>query len=232
MKIIAVGDIHGRDTWKRVLKDNEDFDVFVFMGDYFDNWPPMTVEKIMDTFREILAFKARHGDKVVLGIGNHDFQYMPMSGGTERYSGYNEMTQMQLDAMPEWWKTLQPAYQYNDILFTHAGLTKAWALRAGVNPVNPRGAAVQICDAFKEKPELFKFYDGDRSHCGEHTFQSPFWVRPDTLVTDPYPGLRMVVGHTHTDGVDSKGPVTMIDTGKGGEYLKVIDGVFHTGAIG
>lgn len=224
MKIIAVGDVHGRDDWKRIAEKESDFDQFVFVGDYFDAWHPMTSIRIIENFKDILKFKEEQGNKVILCMGNHDFQYMPASGGTEQYSGYDPLTQARLDDMGEWWKPLQPAYGYNDILFTHAGLTRAWAEKAGINPIKVDGAAVQICDAFKRSPELFKFFKGDTSRCGEHTHQGPFWVRPKSLAEDPYPGLRMVVGHTHTEGVSTKGAITMVDTGKDGEYLKIIDG--------
>jgi predicted phosphodiesterase len=36
MKTIAVGDIHGRDSWKR-LAEQESFDQIIFLGDYFDS---------------------------------------------------------------------------------------------------------------------------------------------------------------------------------------------------
>lgn len=231
MKIIAVGDIHGRETWKQVLAQEKDYDKFIFVGDYFDAFPPMTVEQIRTTFKEIMAFKAAYPDKVVLCIGNHDFQYMPVSGGTEHYSGYNPMTQIGLQDIGEWWKWLTPAYQHGDILFTHAGLTNSWTKRWGIDGFAPTDAAEEIQNLFYKQPEAFKFFDGDDSNCGENVQQGPFWVRPESLMSDPYPLLRMVVGHTFADGVDSVGPITMIDTGKQGEYLKVIDGIFHTGTI-
>lgn len=235
MKIIAVGDIHGRDTWKKVAAQEPDFDKFVFVGDYFDNWHPMTPERIFENFREMLAFQDKHPGKVVLCIGNHDFQYMPISGGTERYSGYNPITQLNLDGFPDWWKTLVPAYQYQDILFSHAGLTQTWAENNLPQKVirfwMTQDLDKRIADRFEYAPESFKFHPEDESNCGEDIRQGPFWVRPIHLSSNPYPGIRQVVGHTHTEGVDNIGPVTMIDTGKGGQYLKIIDGVMHTGSL-
>lgn len=232
MKIIAVGDIHGRETWKRVLEKEKDYDHFVFVGDYFDAFPPMTPERIFETFKEIMAFKAAYPDRVHMLIGNHDFQYMPVSGGTERYSGYNPITQLNLGDVGEWWKWTQAAWQYEDILFTHAGLTKTWAdewLRGDTFATNAAGL---INDAYERFPEAFKFFDGDKSYCGENVNQSPFWVRPDTLETDMYPGLRMVVGHTNArNGVEQRGPLFMIDTGKQGEYLRIEDGNIYTGTL-
>jgi len=231
MKIIAVGDIHGRETWKQVLEKEKDFDKFVFVGDYFDAFPPMTVDRIMQTFQEILEFKEQNEDRVHLLMGNHDFQYTPLSGGTERYSGYNPITQSHLDAMIGWWSVLEPAFQYEDVLFSHAGLTNTFAAHWGMPKFAAANAAYEITKLFDEHPEAFKFFDGDTSRCGEHVKQSPFWVRPDTLETDMYPGLRMVVGHTHAEGVEQRGPLFMIDTGKQGEYLRIEDGNIFTGTL-
>jgi predicted phosphodiesterase len=36
MKIVTLGDTHGRDIWKTIVKIEEDFDKFIFIGDYFD----------------------------------------------------------------------------------------------------------------------------------------------------------------------------------------------------
>jgi predicted phosphodiesterase len=38
MKIVAIGDIHGRDYWKQIIEQEQDADVFVFVGDYFDSF--------------------------------------------------------------------------------------------------------------------------------------------------------------------------------------------------
>lgn len=36
MKIVAIGDIHGRDIWEDIVKKEHDADKIVFVGDYFD----------------------------------------------------------------------------------------------------------------------------------------------------------------------------------------------------
>ena len=86
MKLIAVGDIHGRGFWKEVVEKEKDFDKFIFMGDYFDNFPPMTQREIQENFAQILAFKKMNPDRVVMLIGNHDYHYI-FEG--QKYSGYN-----------------------------------------------------------------------------------------------------------------------------------------------
>jgi len=233
MKIIAVGDIHGRDTWKKVLKDNPDFDKFIFVGDYFDAFPPMTADQIFETFQEILAFKQEFPDKVELLMGNHDFQYTPMGQG-ERYSGYNPQTAKNLKSLGHWWNWMQASYQYGDIFFSHAGVTTTWAKLNGIETHQAANLYTHVNRVFNEYPDSFKFYDGDTSYCGEHVRQGPFWVRPKTLLSDMYPAVWQVVGHTGTGGglgVSDDNKLVMIDTGAKGQYLKVIDGVISEGDI-
>jgi len=228
MKLIAVGDIHGRDSWKKIAEQNPDFDTFVFIGDYFDNFPPMTCGQILANFVDILAFKKKHGKKVVLCMGNHDFQYTPMCEG-EKYSGYDPLTKLGLDRLGEWWKQLQPAYQYEDMLFTHAGLTKTWAHMQGIETNCPRALATQICGVFEKNPDAFRFFMGDSSGCGEHAAQGPFWVRPRALAEDMWEGITHVVGHTNMKQIvavdQGKSKIVFLDAYKSGEYLLVEDGV-------
>ncbi|MCU0352919.1 MAG: hypothetical protein MUD08_04140 [Cytophagales bacterium] len=56
MKLIALGDTHGRTDWKRIVSDNE-FDKLVLVGDYFDAKEDITAEQQMDNFRELLSYK-------------------------------------------------------------------------------------------------------------------------------------------------------------------------------
>ena len=84
MKIIVIGDIHGRDIWKEIVK--QEYDKVIFLGDYLDSYD-LPVDKQRQNLIDILEFKANNRDKVELLIGNHDFQYLP--GINETYSGYN-----------------------------------------------------------------------------------------------------------------------------------------------
>lgn len=231
MKIIAVGDIHGRDTWKAIAEKHADFDKFIFVGDYFDNWPPMTSKKILKNFSEILQFKIDNPDRVVLVMGNHDFQYTPMGEG-EQYSGYDTETKLNLKSFGEWWTQTVPAYQYKDVLFIHGGLSNTWLNDNMIVFKEGENIGERLTEIFKLYPELFKFNRADTSHCGDDVRQGPFWIRPDALLTDMYP-IQQVVGHTHTDKVkviDDK--LIMIDTGRAAqEYLTITDDVIDAGTL-
>lgn len=44
MKLIALGDTHGRTDWKEIVAETE-FDKVIFIGDYFDTHENITPEQ-------------------------------------------------------------------------------------------------------------------------------------------------------------------------------------------
>lgn len=74
MKIIALGDTHGRTVWKQIVKENG-FDKIVFHGDYFDTHERISARQQKENFKGIIAFKKANMDKVILLMGNHDYHY-------------------------------------------------------------------------------------------------------------------------------------------------------------
>lgn len=86
MKIITIGSIHGRDSWKEIVK--QDFDKVIFIGDYFDSFD-IPFKDQLQNFQAIIAFKKQNPDRVVLLIGEHDYQYLRYS--KDRHYGYQEV---------------------------------------------------------------------------------------------------------------------------------------------
>lgn len=220
-KIIVVGDVHGRSDWEKVLEKEPDFDKFVFIGDYFDSFN-IHSEKIYENFRKILNFKLTNLEKVVLLCGNHDYHYLEFT--PDRYSGWQAPTALALNNIIE--KAISDglilgAYSHEDILFTHAGLSDEWSKAHGVK------FAEEINKSLMEKPEIFEFFRGDYSHCGNHVLQSPIWVRPDALMSSLPTGLRQVVGHTTSDKILERNGVWFIDAPESKEYLSIEDGIIN-----
>jgi hypothetical protein len=155
MKILTIGDVHGRDHWKfythgssyeynlwkisishGAAPDDEfwkelpyfTFDKIIFVGDYVDSYDIDNI-RIKDNLLEIIEFKKLLPDKVVLLIGNHDVQYIVPK---QICSGFR----------PEIAIDLEQIYSENDRLFklahqeigaagdkwlwTHAGVTSGW----------------------------------------------------------------------------------------------------------
>lgn len=223
MKLLAVGDVHGRDFWKEVVDLEKEFDRFVFVGDYFDSWD-LTVDNQIANFNEIVAFKREHPEKVVLLLGNHDYHYLYDRG---QYSGFKQATKIRMQEplqslLDE--GLLQVAYQHNDLLFTHAGVTKTWCKHAKVH-IGAKDVAAEINRAFAERPELFNFIiGGGCDPSGDDVHQSPMWVRPDSLREDHIGGVKQVVGHTTFKQISviDEG-VIFLDAPSAKEYLKVVD---------
>ena len=63
MKIIGIGDLHGRPYWKQIWEKHSDADKIVFVGDYFDSLdgytelPVYSAAEQIYNFREICALK-------------------------------------------------------------------------------------------------------------------------------------------------------------------------------
>ena len=227
-KWIAIGDIHGRDTWKEIVNlEFDSVDKIIFVGDYFDSFN-ISVQKQISNFLDILEFKRNNKDKVVLLTGNHDFHYI--DGVKANYSGYSYAmalsitTDCIMPALNE--KSLQLCYIDNDFLFTHAGVTKTWLLLSNIieslnDDINDLD--IKLNDAFFYKPNTFKFQSSYKfslsNSYGNNIWQGPLWVRPESLEVDRIDGYNQVVGHTEIFEPESTDGLYFIDSLDRGYYL-------------
>lgn len=128
-KYLLFPDIHGRTYWKDVLEkvDIDDFEKVIFLGDYVDPYPfenTISVDSAIENFREIIDFKSKNDDKVVLLLGNHDYYYFTKTFGPSRYSVrcHEELEMMFEDDR----NFFQIAFETDKTLFTHAGVVAGW----------------------------------------------------------------------------------------------------------
>lgn len=215
MKIIAIGDVHGRTLWEKVVQ--QDFDKVVFIGDYFDSFDILTYQQI-ENFKNIIKFKKDNPGKVVLLLGNHDYHYLP--GVKEHYSGYQGHMALDIqEVLRENMDHLKICHIEGEYLFVHAGITKTWYKNI-VEQDNLFGIPElysleeQINNLFIFKPNYFGFSPGNyHDPYGNETCQSPIWVRPESLVRDKIEGYVQVVGHTtQLDGIKQDKGIILIDT--------------------
>jgi len=190
MRLIAIGDTHGNCDWEKIVA-KETFDKVVFVGDYFDTHDDISPEQQKQNFKNLINHKKANMDKVVLLIGNHDYHYL--SSVNETYSGHQswqafdirELLQAAIDA-----NLMQMCFVWQNIIFSHAGVTKTWCKN---NLVQAEFIEDSINDLFKYKPHAFKFTSGKNcSPYGDDVEQSPIWVRPNSLLQDMVDGYIQV----------------------------------------
>lgn len=183
MKIVTVGDIHGRSYWREVIKNELDFEVLIFVGDYWDSFD-ISFEHQMHNFKEIIQFKegielTSDNKQVILLIGNHDWHYLPYIEATDT-SGYQTKYAFKIkELMRENHHHFTMAYENGEYLFSHAGISEKflnytypdWTLDTLVKDVN---------DLFKHKPNAFGLIGPDRY--GRNTHDTPIWIRPKSLM--------------------------------------------------
>jgi predicted MPP superfamily phosphohydrolase len=248
MKLVAIGDIHGRDYWKQIIDQEQDADTFVFVGDYFDSFTIKGPEQI-NNFLDIIEFKKQSKVPVILLIGNHDYHYYPgiEDNGT---SGYQTLMAPSIKHVVDDNKQhLQAAYQVDEFIFTHAGLSSEW-LDDNIVMWDVPNLAMYVNDLFYYQPQKLAYRSykqvGDQVYgvggYGSETFQGPLWIRPKALMAANRDTLRkqiiQVVGHTPQDTIDIKGKSTggryyFIDTLEYGQnqYLVIKDGVVSLGEL-
>ena len=185
---LAIGDIHGRQYWKRYLK--EDFSAFYVVGDYFDN-PAVSFFRQYRNFIEICK-AARRDPRIQLCLGNHDYHYLAQVSG-QRYSGFQDRN----------WPAISEIFEHNIDLFkilyvtddnyiiSHAGLSATFMQK--MNDIGVDTVA-GINEAFLRDRNILNF-DGYNFY-GDDPTQSPIWIRPRSLCSDPLAGYNQIVGHT------------------------------------
>jgi hypothetical protein len=250
MKLVAIGDIHGRDIWKEIVAKEHDADEFVFVGDYFDSFTVPGLKQI-ENFLDIIDFKNTSiYHKVTLLIGNHDYHYYPgiEDSGT---SGYQTLLAPSIKhVVGDNKQHLQAAYQSGEFVFSHAGFSSMW-LDDIVEDWDVNNMVDKANELLQYQPGLIAYrsfkmineteWYGAQGY-GDETFQGPIWIRPKSLMKANYDTLRkqiiQVVGHTPQDNIDIKGMSTggryyFIDTLEynQGQYLIIKDGVVSLGKL-
>lgn len=238
MKTVVIGDIHGRSVWKLIVH-MENPDMVIFIGDYFDSFDIKGVEQIQN-FKEIIEYKKTSGKEVIMLIGNHDYHYFPEIGNTGT-SGYQKgIAPNIIQIIDENRKHLQIAYQMDQFLFSHAGVSSEFMDHTfGVGGWKVETIVDDLNEMFKYRPRVFEFNGLDPY--GDDEYQTPIWIRPRSLMKVNKNTLRtrviQVVGHTEVKSLDlvgseksAGGRYYLIDClGTSGEYMIIEDGKLRVG---
>jgi len=150
LRTITIPDLHGKEYWKEINPDG--YDKIIFLGDYMDaayrnisdikfgdglNDRVMvdakrgrTHAELMYNLNEIINFKEKYTDKVILLIGNHELPYIYYLRNNSLYrsvmcSGHRYTIAPQVSMMiNDNFDKFQAMYQIKNVLWSHAGLTQ------------------------------------------------------------------------------------------------------------
>ena len=126
MKILVCSDIHGEHEKLTNFFDkflSENYDKAVLLGDLADSYT-RTNEDILRCFKIALEMKDLLKDRMIWLWSNHDWQYYY---GRQMCSGFRGDLCISLNPLlNEIHSYLQMAYEYDNYLFTHAGVQKKW----------------------------------------------------------------------------------------------------------
>lgn len=185
MKILVLGDIHGRKCWKGII-EKENPDLTVFLGDYVTTHQLFTEQEQFDNFMEILAYKEKNMDKVILLRGNHDCWKFSWGDCYPCPSGF--LMGKLLPEFDRFSNLSQWIYTQDKILFSHAGVSKVWLNNNNltIEDINNQG--------WNEKFGFTPNRYSDTS--GTSETQPPTWIRPDSLMKYAVNDYIQVVGHT------------------------------------
>ena len=199
MKTITIGDLHGKDVWKKFIDENPQIDKWVFVGDYCDAFDKSNAE-IQTNLLEIIFLKKEHPDKVELLLGNHDINYMFPTDGFY-CSGYrSDMQQSLYVIFNENRKLFKVAYQTGEYLFTHAGINSEWYLRNKkvLNMFDGNYADKLNCILNSRYYNIL--YDVSRLRGGKSVGGSPLWADKVETMTNSFP-VHQIVGHSRVSEI-------------------------------
>ena len=207
MKFISIGDVHGEDNWKNFLNQYTDYDKVVFSGDYVDSFSKSNIE-IINNLLDIIEFKKSNPDKVVLLMGNHDIQYAlshPSIDLKHLCSGYRpEMHYDLYDIFNENKTLFQAAYQYENYIWTHAGIHRGWYTTflnefTKIFPDFEGNIADKLNEAYLF--ELSTLFHVGYLRWGTNPIGGIFWADKNETWIKPLKDYHQICGHTQVDDI-------------------------------
>jgi calcineurin-like phosphoesterase family protein len=199
MKTVSIGDTHGKAIADVVLKIINEYDKFIFMGDYVDN-PDIENLQVKKNLSEIIALKKRYPGKIILLWGNHDIQYLL---DNEYYcSGYRPGMKKELhEIFYSNEELFQIAYQSGDYLWTHAGVSGWWFefrfLPFAEKQKEQASIAELLNIGFDKRYKAI--FDVGYSRAGNCETGGPLWCDIEEMEDDPWLELNQIAGHNRVD---------------------------------
>lgn len=217
-KYVVIGDLHGREVWKDIVKKESDADKIIFLGDYTVPRDLAWVYRRDPTdmcgfLYEVLDYKDKNPDKVVLLRGNHELDSLGYYWARCYPQDHPKVREYwQTDDVKNWYlKNTQWIYRIPDtkIVFSHAGCSTVFLKRAEKYLANNMGfynpfeetdnRYLWLIDELNyiEPCAIFGFTDDNPFDTnGTSPCQPCTWIRPETLIDYAPNDIIQVVGHT------------------------------------
>lgn len=209
MKILVLGDSHGRLIWKDII-EKENPDKVIFLGDYVSTHEDISSIQQINNLMDILAYKENNPDKVILLRGNHDLQHLgyywaECSGLDKEVLNYmsEEDFKKRFLSFTQW---IHVDKELRTI-FSHAGVSARWLQDVEKYIVKTKGSQyddgtidqevlLELINTI-EPNEIFGFIpDSPYDYYGNSVTQSLVWIRPQALCRCNINRWDQVVGHT------------------------------------
>ena len=222
MKILVLGDIHGRTVWKDII-EKENPDQVIFLGDYVSTHDYVSESDQVSNLLKILRFKDHYPETILLR-GNHDLQHLGYYWA--ECSGYFPwVADLMMDLKEEVLAKTQWIHIMGNTVFSHAGISTKWleSNRLTLDGINALDPSERFGFCSKDPQDIY----------GTSPEQPPTWIRPNTLVDVMIPGYDQVVGHTPVEhcfnvmgSSDSPNNLWLCDALENESYLGIENNVF------
>ena len=210
-KILIIPDVHGRQFFWPELRNPDEYSHIVFLGDYLDPYPNEHISGNLaeKTLKEIVEFKKKNLEKVILLLGNHDLPYM--SEAVQRYGTSSRFDEWAVPRLRKFflenqklfriaWQTVMDGETY---LFSHAGIVKGWLTQNNLLETFKKIPTESLADWLDNmqytEDGLVKIAQCGESRWGWEPSGGPVWADWMEILEDGKAirdGVYQIVGHT------------------------------------
>ena len=189
--MIFVGDIHGRVSLVKRIREQFKSEKKIFVGDVVDSFTETIADQVEAV--NIICDMTETGEAVYVA-GNHEFSYLKPE--TMRASGYKPALAAHMMTLKHrLWKCMVPfaVMSKAKILVTHAGMTSNLFAKM---PKDDIGDIRVMLDRLLKRDDAWVYRVGT-ARMGTAAYGGIFWCDANKEFS-PITGIRQVFGHTPT----------------------------------
>jgi len=208
MKILTVGDLHGKSVWQKI--DPTNYDEIIFIGDLYDAFEYEFTTKEIHSNAITLVQWAKEAKNVKFCIGNHDAHYFKYGsplfykircGGFKSKQLFNAFN-LYKDAE----ELFKVCYQHKNYLWSHAGFTQEGYNNIFKEKISRLISTKQASNFAEAVNILWDLNDPSvfyipYSRMGDNLYGGPLWNDFKDTSADPLLDYHQIVGHTKVNDI-------------------------------